>query len=74
MEQQKKRAVRKPKLAAVLNFIGLMQILAIAGLIIAMIWVNDRAILMRVLMTDCIALVTTLFVYSSECYVPPDKQ
>ena len=58
---------QNPLLAAVLDFLGIVQIISFCVLLIMSVWINDN-IIRKLLITDLIAFVFTLIIYWLLCY------
>lgn len=74
MAEQKKRITSNPMLAAVLNGIGMVEIVILPVLLIAMIWVDETTLLKKLALSDFIAFVATLVIYWLCCYVPKEDE
>lgn len=73
MVEQKKRIVTNPVLAAVLNALGMIEILSGTGLLVAKVWISDN-IIGKLILTDVILFIATLCIYWLCCYVPKDEE
>ena len=70
MLEQKKIITRNRMLASVINAIVIIEIIALPLLLIAIIWANDTRLLIKLVLSDFIALIATLLIYWLLCYEP----